>query len=200
MRHVDVVMAGDGSAASVADIEKGAADRMRKTIESTKSSFNTVRTGRANASILDRVTVDYYGADTPLNQLANVSVSGPSTIVVDPYDKSVMGDIERSLMESDIGITPSNDGSVIRLAVPPLTQERRKQLAKQVKAMAEDGRVALRNIRRDGVEKCKKLEKAKEIGQDESKTVQAAVQKATDKFVGEIDALLKSKEDDLMKV
>lgn len=200
VRSGSLRMAGDGPAASVADIEKDASARMQKTLESTSASFNTVRTGRANASILDRVTVDYYGAETPLNQLATVSVSGPSTIVVDPYDKSVIADVERGLMESDIGITPSNDGSVIRLAVPPLTQERRKELTKQVKAMAEDGRVALRNIRRDAVDKCKKLEKAKDIGQDESKTMQAALQKATDKFVRELDSVLKSKEDDLMKV
>lgn len=144
--------------------------------------------------------VSYYGVDTPLNQLATISVSGTSTLVVEPYDKSSIADVERSLMESDIGITPTNDGSCIRLTVPPLTEERRKQLAKQVKAMAEDGRVALRNIRRDAVDKLKKLEKKKELGEDESKTLQSDIQKLTDKNVKQIDNLLKKKEADIMKV
>jgi ribosome recycling factor len=186
--------------AAAAAVTPDAEARMRKTIEATNGSFNTVRTGRASTAILDRITVDYYGAETPLNQLAAVSVSGSSTIVVDAYDKSAIKDIERALMESDVGITPSNDGSVIRLAVPPLTQDRRKELAKQVKGLAEEGRVAIRNIRRDAVEKCKKMEKAKDIGQDESKTIQAAVQKATDRFIKDLDALLKAKEGDIMKV
>ncbi len=192
-------MAADPEVAA-GNITKEAEVRMQKTIDATGSSFNTVRTGRASASILDRVTVEYYGADTPLKQLATVSVAPPSTIVVDAFDKSVIKDIERALMESDVGITPSNDGSVIRLAVPPLTQERRKELAKQVKGIAEEGRVAIRNIRRDAVDKAKKMEKAKDIGQDDSKTIQAAVQKSTDKFVKELDKLLKAKEEDIMKV
>jgi ribosome recycling factor len=186
--------------AAAAAIKPDAEARMQKTIESTNASFNTVRTGRASASILDRVVVSYYGTETPLTQLASINVSGSSTIMVDAYDKSAIKDIERALMESDIGITPNNDGNVIRLTVPPLTQERRKELAKQVKALAEEGRVAIRNIRRDAVEKCKKLEKAKDIGQDESKTMQSDVQKATDKFIKELDKILKTKEEDIMKV
>jgi ribosome recycling factor len=183
-----------------AEMIAAASERMAKTIEATAVSFNTIRTGRASASILDRIMVSYYGAETPLKQLANVNTSGSSTIVVDPYDKTGIKDIERALMESDVGITPSNDGSIIRLAVPPLTQDRRKELAKKVKALAEDGRVALRNIRRDAVEKCKKLEKSKDMGQDDSKTIQDKLQKETDKFVKQIDSMLKEKDKDIMTV
>lgn len=184
----------------VADILTAAKEKMDKTIESIRSSFNTIRTGRANTGILDRIVVMYYDVETPLKQLASVSVSGSSTLVVDPYDKSCMGDIERALMESDIGITPSNDGSVIRLAVPPLTQERRKELTKKAKAMAEEGRVALRNVRREAIDKLKKLEKDSDIGKDESMTEQDKVQKATDSYAKKIDGLFKEKEGDLMKV
>lgn len=179
---------------------KETTDRMRKTIESVQNAFNTVRTGRASTSILDRVMVTYYGTETPLNQLASISLSGTSTILVEPYDKSCMGDVERGLQESDVGITPSNDGSCIRLTVPPLSEERRKELVKQVKGLAEEGRVALRNIRRDAVDSVKKLEKKKELGEDESKTLQDEVQKITDKHVKLIDELLKKKETDIMKV
>lgn len=174
--------------------------RMTKTIESVRSSFNTVRTGRASPALLDRIVVSYYGADTPLNQLATISVSGTSTLLVEPFDKSCIADIERALQESDIGLTPNNDGSSIRLSVPPLTAERREQLVKQVKSMAEDGRVALRNIRRDAVDALKKLEKSKELGKDESKSMQDDIQKLTDKYVKQIDSLFKEKETDIKKV
>lgn len=182
------------------DTAKKSEDRMMKTIESVQNAFNTVRTGRANPSILDRVMVSYYGTETPLNQLASVSTSGTSTIVVEPYDKSAMADMERGIMESDIGLTPNSDGSVIRLAVPPLTKERRKELVKQVKGMAEDGRIAIRNIRRDAVDSLKKLEKKSELGKDESKSLQDDVQKITDKYIKQIDNLFKKKEDDIMTV
>lgn len=182
------------------DTEKIAKARMEKTIESVASSFNTVRTGRASPALLDRVLVSYYGAETPLNQLASVSTSGTSALVIDPYDKSAIQDIERALLESDIGITPNNDGSVIRLSIPPLTQERRIELVKQVKAMAEDGRVAIRNIRRDAVDSLKKMEKKKELGKDESKSLQDDIQKLTDKFVKQVDQLYKQKDADIMKV
>lgn len=174
--------------------------RMEKTLESVQSTFNTVRTGRPSPALLDRVTVNYYGAETPLNQLASISVSGTSSLVVEPYDRSAIADIERGLLESDIGLTPNNDGSVIRLVVPPLTKERRVELVKQVKTMAEDGRIALRNIRRDAVDSLKKLEKNKELGKDESRSLQDEVQKLTDRFVKEIDKLYKEKESDIMKV
>lgn len=173
---------------------------MTKTIESVKASFNTVRTGRANPSLLDRVIVQYYGADTPLNQIASVSVSGTSTLLVEPYDKAAVADIERALLEADTGLTPMSDGQTIRLAVPPLTQERRVSLVKQVKGLAEDGRVALRNIRRDAVDSVKKLEKKKALGKDESKAIQDDIQKLTDKYVKQIDTLYKQKDADIMKV
>lgn len=182
------------------DTAKVAEERMAKTIDSVKVSFNTVRTGRASPNLLDRIIVPYYGAETPLNQLSSVSISGTSTLVVEPYDKSVIGDVERALMESDIGITPSNDGSIIRLSIPPLTQERRVQLSKQVKGLAEDGRIAVRNIRRDGVDSVRKLEKKKELGKDESKTLQDDIQKLTDKYVKQIDQLYKTKEAEILKV
>lgn len=185
---------------AVTEILPALKDRMAKTIESVRSSFNTIRTGRANPTILDKVIVEYYGAETPLNQLASVSVSGSSTLAVEPYDKSCIGDIERALFESDIGLTPNNDGSVIRLAVPPLTQERRKELTKKAKSMAEEGRVALRNIRRDAIDKLKKLEKNSEIGKDESRDIQDEVQNATNEYVKKIEAALNDKEKDLMKV
>lgn len=173
---------------------------MAKTIDSVKASFNTVRTGRASPSLLDRVIVQYYGADTPLNQIASVSVSGTSTLLVEPYDKTAVADIERALLEADTGLTPMSDGQTIRLAVPPLTQERRVSLVKQVKGLAEDGRVALRNIRRDAVDSVKKLEKKKALGKDESKSIQDDIQKLTDKYVKQIDALYKQKDADIMKV
>lgn len=179
---------------------KEAGVRMEKTIESVQLSFNTIRTGRATPALLDRVMVSYYDVDTPLNQLASVSVNGTSTIVVEPYDKSVVADVERALMESDLGMAPNSDGSTIRLSVPQLTQDRRVELVKQVKVLAEDGRVALRNIRRDGVDALKKMEKKKELGKDESMDMQNEVQKLTDKFVKQVDALYKSKEADIMKV
>lgn len=184
----------------VADILTTAEEKMDKTIDSIRSSFNTIRTGRANTGILDRIVVMYYEVETPLKQLASVSVSGSSTLVIDPYDKSCIGDIERALLESDVGITPGNDGSVIRLAVPPLTQERRKELTKKAKAMAEEGRVALRNVRREAIDKLKKLEKDSDIGKDESKMEQDKVQKATDSYAKKIDGLFKEKEGELMKV
>ncbi|KAI0562945.1 ribosome recycling factor [Gracilaria domingensis] len=175
-------------------------ERMKKTIDSLQSNFNTVRTGRANPSILDRIMVSYYGAETPLNQLASVSVSGTSTLIVEPYDKSSVPDVERAILQSDVGITPNSDGVKIRLTVPQLTEERRKQLAKQVKAIAEEARVAIRNIRRDAVDALKKLEKKSELGKDESMTMQDEVQKLTNKYVKQVDDMLKSKESDIMKV
>lgn len=182
------------------DIKSATEARMTKTMEATSTSFNTIRTGRASATILDRVHVDYYNTETPLNQLAAISVSGGSTIVVDPYDKSCMKDIERALVESDVGLTPSNTGDVIRLNVPQLTNERRKELAKQVKSLAEEGRVAIRNIRRDAVDECRKLEKDKKLSQDGSKSIQDVVQKLTDKYIKKIDELYKEKEKDIMTV
>lgn len=173
---------------------------MQKTIEATQRSFNTIRTGRANPALLDRITVEYYGTETPLKQLANISVPDASTIMIQPYDKSSLSTIERSISMSDIGLTPNNDGSVVRLNIPPLTSERRKELVKVAAKYAEEGKVALRNIRRDAVDSVRKQEKASEVSEDESRDLQDNIQKLTDKYVNKIDGLLKEKETDIMTV
>ena len=169
-------------------------------IEATQRSFNTIRTGRANPALLDRITVEYYGTETPLKQLANISVPDASTIMIQPYDKSSLSTIERSISMSDIGLTPNNDGSVVRLNIPPLTSERRKELVKVAAKYAEEGKVALRNIRRDAVDSVRKQEKASEVSEDESRDLQDNIQKLTDKYVNKIDGLLKEKETDIMTV
>lgn len=180
----------------LADVES----QMRKTIEATQRSFNTIRTGRANPALLDRITVEYYGTETPLKQLANISVPDASTIMIQPYDKSSLSSIERSISMSDIGLTPNNDGSVVRLNIPPLTNERRQELVKVAAKYAEEGKVALRNIRRDAVDSVRKEEKASDISEDESRDLQDEIQKVTDKYVNKIDELLKEKETDIMTV
>lgn len=177
-----------------------AEDRMGKSVESVKTNLLTIRTGRASPNMLDRVQVDYYGAMTPLNQMASVSVASAQQLTIDPYDKSVLGDIERALMESELGLTPNNDGAVIRINIPSLTEDRRKEMLKQCKAIGEEGKVAVRNVRRDDVEAIKKLEKASEIGEDESKGGQDDIQKMTDKAVKEIDGIVSAKEKEVMTV
>lgn len=180
--------------------EEDAASRMEKTLESVRNNFNTIRTGRAAPSILDRVMVDYYGAETPLQSLASISATSSTTLTIDAFDKGCVKDIERALMESDLGMMPNSDGVVIRLTVPQLTKERRKELSKQAKALAEDGRVACRNVRRDVIDKVKKQEKAAELGKDMSKDLQDKISKLTDKYVGMIDKAFEEKEKDIMKV
>lgn len=175
-------------------------DHMQKTIEATQRSFNTIRTGRANPALLDRITIDYYGSETPLKSLANISVPDSSTILIQPYDRSSMSSIEKAISLSDIGLTPNNDGTNIRLNIPPLTTERRKELTKIAAKYAEEGKVAIRNVRRDAVDSVRKQEKASEISEDEARDLQDSIQKMTDKFVGKIDALLKEKEADIMTV
>jgi ribosome recycling factor len=177
----------------LADIEA----RMQKAVEATQQNFNTVRTGRANASLLDRIVVDYYNTETPLKSLANVSVPDSSTLQIQPFDRSILAAIERAIAESDIGLTPNNDGSSIRLNIPPLTTERRKELVKMVAKLAEEGKVAVRNIRRDGVDSVRKQEKAKEISEDESKKQQEQIDKLTEKFVKKMDQLAAEKEKEL---
>lgn len=173
---------------------------MKKTIDSAQNNFNTVRTGRPSTAILDRILVPYYGAATPLNQIASLSISGTSTIVVEPYDKNALDDIERAILQSDIGINPNSDGSKIRLSVPPLSGERRKELVKQIKTMSEEARISIRNIRRDAVDILKKKEKKRELGKDESKTMQDEIQKLTDRYVKRVDQMFKQKEADITKV
>ncbi|WP_430639703.1 ribosome recycling factor [Crocosphaera watsonii WH 8501] len=175
-------------------------DNMQKSVEATQRSFNTIRTGRANPAILDRVTVDYYGTETPLNQLANISTPEATMIMIQPYDKGSMGQIEKAIQMSDVGLTPNNDGQVIRLNIPSLTEERRKDLVKLASKMAEEGKVAIRNIRRDAIDDVRKQEKNSDISKDESRDLQDDIQKVTDKFTNKIDDLLKSKETDIMTV
>lgn len=180
----------------LADVES----HMQKAIEATQRSFNTIRTGRANASILDRISVEYYGAPSPLKSLANISTPDATTILIQPYDRSSLSLIEKAILASDVGITPSNDGSVIRLGIPPLTSDRRKELVKVAAKFAEEGKVAVRNMRRDAVDSVRKQEKSGEISEDESRDLQDSIQKLTDKFTSKIDQLLSEKEKDIMTV
>jgi ribosome recycling factor len=179
-----------------ADVE----GHMQKAIEATQRSFNTIRTGRASTSLLDRVTIDYYGTPTPLKSLANIGTPDATTITVQPFDKSSMGAIERAISLSDVGLTPNNDGSMIRLNIPPLTTERRKEFVKQAGKYAEEGKISIRNIRRDAIDRVKKDEKSSEISEDESKDLQDKIQKLTDKYVAKVEQVLAEKEKDIMTV
>ncbi len=174
--------------------------QMQKTIESTQKSFNTIRTGRANATLLDRVMVEYYGAETPLKSLANISTPDSTTILIQPYDKSSMGQIEKAISMSDLGLTPNNDGSAIRLNIPPLTSDRRKELVKLAGKLAEEGKVAIRHIRRDAVDVVRKQEKKHEVSEDESHDLQEQIQKVTKEFTAKIEDLLAAKEKDITTV
>ncbi|PZV11457.1 MAG: ribosome recycling factor [Pseudanabaena sp.] len=174
--------------------------RMQKAVEATQHNFNSVRTGRANASLLDRITVEYYGAETHLKALANISSPDATTLMIQPFDRSTMRAIEKAISESDIGLTPNNDGSSIRLNIPPLTTDRRKELVKMVSKLAEEGKVAVRNVRRDAIDSLRKLEKAKEISEDESKSQQEQVDKLTDKFVKNIDKVTAEKEKEISTI
>jgi ribosome recycling factor len=173
-------------------------DNMQKSIEATQRAFNTIRTGRANASLLDRITVDYYGTETQLKSLANISTPDATTIAIQPYDKSSMGQIEKAISISDLGLTPNNDGQTIRLNIPPLTEQRRKELAKQASKLAEEGKVALRNIRRDAVDAVRKQEKNREISEDEARDLQEQIQKVTDQYTEKVEELLSSKEKEIL--
>ncbi len=174
--------------------------KMQQTLEATQRAFNTVRTGRANAALLDRVMVDYYDVPTPLRSLANITTPDASTIMIQPYDRSILGLIEKAISTSDVGLTPNNDGSQIRLNIPPLTAERRKELVKSVSKLAEEGKVALRNIRRDAVEQVRKQEKAAEISKDEAFSLQESIQKLTDKYILKVDEMTQAKEKEIMTV
>ncbi len=173
---------------------------MQKTIEATQRSFNTIRTGRANTSLLDKVMVDYYGAPTSLKSLANISTPDATTIMIQPYDRGSMNLIEKAISLSDVGLTPNNDGSVIRLNIPPLTSDRRKELVKIAAKYAEEGKVAIRNIRRDVVDSIRKQEKSSEISEDEARDLQDDLQKLTNKYTKKIEELLADKEKDITTV
>jgi len=180
----------------LSDIE----ELMQKAVESTRHSFNTIRTGRANSSLLDRVMVEYYGTPTPLKSLANISTPDSSTLMIQPYDKGSLNVIEKAISLSDLGLTPNNDGQCVRLNIPQLTEERRKELVKQVAKLAEEGRVSVRNNRRQGIDDTRKKEKNGDITEDESRNLQDEIQKLTDKYIKKIDDLLADKEKDITKV
>lgn len=184
----------------IKDIMKETETSMKGAIETTKREFQTVRTGRANSSILDRVVVEYYGTPTALNQLANISVPDARMLVIQPWDKSILGAVEKAILKSDLGLNPVNDGTIIRIPIPQLTEERRKELVKLVKKVAEEKRIVVRNIRRDANEKIKAFEKEDHIPEDESKRTLEDIQKLTDKYITEIDSLLERKEKEIMEV
>lgn len=174
-------------------------DRLKKSIEALKRDYAALRAGRATPALLDRIMVEYYGAPTPINQVANVSVPEPRMITIQPWDKGMLTDIEKAIMKSDLGLNPNSDGSVIRLAIPQLTQERRVELAKTIHKKAEEAKVAVRNIRRDANDVIKKMEKDKEINEDESKKAQDDMQKIIDKYIKEIDGVMAAKEKEIME-
>jgi ribosome recycling factor len=180
------------------DLLKDARDRMGKSIDATRNEFATVRTGRASPHLLDRVNVDYYGTSTPLKQLANVAASEARMLTITPYDKSAIKQIEKAILESDLGLTPSNDGNLIRLTIPELTEERRKELVKVVHGLAEEGRVAVRNIRRECMHDLRELRNEGEVGKDEEHRAEGELQKLTDGRIAEIDGLLKGKEEEIL--
>lgn len=184
----------------IADIKKSVEQKMSKSLEALKADFGKVRTGRAHTGILDHVMVDYYGSPTAVNQVANVTLTDARTIGVQPYEKSMIGPIEKAIRDSDLGLNPSTNGDIIRVPMPMLTEERRRDLIKVVRNEAENAKVAVRNIRRDANEQLKKLLKDKEVGEDEERRAQDEVQKFTDRFVSEIDKALQAKEADLMAV
>src|SRR5215471_6502551 len=177
-----------------------ATSRMDKSVEHARNEFNTVRTGRASAALLDRITVDYYGTQTPLKQLATINVPEPRMLTIQPFDPSSIKAIEKAIMESDLGLQPSNDGKLIRLPIPQLTEERRKELVKLTKQYAEEGRVAVRNVRRDVMRHLEELVRSGQVGDDEERRAEGAVQKLTDDHVHKIDDLLKRKEAEIMEV
>ena len=182
------------------DLIRDATDRMDKSVEAARHELNTVRTGRASAALLDRIAIDYYGQQTPLRQLATINVPEPRMLTIQPFDPNSVKAIERALQESDLGLTPSNDGKMIRLPIPQLTEERRKELVKVVRQIAEDGRIAIRNIRRDAIHHLKELSTKGDVGDDEERRAEERVQKLTDDHTHAIDELLKHKEAEIMEV
>ena len=174
--------------------------RMQRSVDATRSEFSTVRTGSASPHLLDRIEVDYYGAVTPLRQLSQISASEARLLTITPYDKNSIKAIEKSILESDVGLTPSNDGQVIRLSIPELTEERRKELVKIVHGIAEQGRVSVRNVRRDVMHDLRELKSEGEVGEDDERRAESELQKLTDSHVGEIDSALAGKEQEILEV
>ncbi len=177
-----------------------AGERMGKSVESTRHEFSSVRTGRASPHLLDRVQVDYYGAMTPLNQLASISASEARLLTITPFDKGSIKAIEKAILESDVGLTPNNDGNLIRLSIPELTEERRRELVKVVHGIAEQGKIAIRNVRRETMQELRELKKDGEIGADDEHRAEAELQKLTDEKIAEIDSALAGKEDEILQV
>ncbi|MBR4050993.1 MAG: ribosome recycling factor [Clostridia bacterium] len=177
-----------------------AEEKMGKTINALNSEYNSIRAGRASAAVLDKIRVDYYGTPTPINQLAAVSVAEARILTIQPWDKSVLSAIEKAIQTSDIGINPQNDGSVLRLTFPPLTEDRRKEIVKTVRSTAEDSKVAIRSIRRDCIDKLKKMQKDSEITEDDLKQGEKKIQDTTDKFIKDIDSIAAAKEKEVMEI
>ncbi|MDR3270328.1 MAG: ribosome recycling factor [Peptococcaceae bacterium] len=184
----------------IKDVLQNAEERMTKAVEALRRELSTIRAGRATPAILDKISVEYYGAATPINQMANISVPEPRILTIQPWDKTSLPNIEKAILKSDLGLNPSSDGSVIRLVIPQLTEQRRQELVKTVKKKTEEARVAVRNIRRDGIEQLKKLEKDHTASEDEVKKAQDTAQKLTDKYVKEVDRILEGKEQEIMEV
>lgn len=184
----------------IADIRKNTEQKMTRSLETLKSDFGKVRTGRAHTGILEHVMVDYYGNPTPISQVANLSLLDARTIGVQPYEKNMVAPVEKAIREADLGLNPATNGNVVRVPMPPLTEERRRDLTKVVKGEAENARVAVRNVRRDANDQLKKLLKEKSISEDEERRAQDEIQKLTDRFIAEIDKALQAKEADLMAV
>jgi len=182
------------------ELLEDARGRMVKSVESSRGELATVRTGRASPHLLDRISVDYYGSQTPLKQLANVSTSDARLLTVTPFDKSAIGAIEKAILDSDVGLMPNNDGNVIRLQIPELTEERRREMVKVVHGVAEEGRIAIRNVRRDTMQDLRELKKEGEAGEDDERRAETTLQKQTDEAISQIDALLKGKEEEILEV
>ncbi len=185
---------------SLADLAKDAEQKMKKTVDATQHDFSTIRTGRATPSLVDGISVDYFGTPTPLPQLANISVPDPRQLLITPYDRSMTAAIEKAIKNSDLNINPVNDGTAVRLTIPPLTEERRKEFVKILNKKSEEGRVSIRNIRRDINDQFKGLVKKSEASEDESKRAQDGLQKLTDRYIVEIDRITKAKEAELLEV
>jgi len=182
------------------ELKRKTTDRMARAVEALKKEFGSIRTGRASLSLLDEITVNYYETPTPLQQLASLSIPESRQIAIQPWDPKVISEIEKAILKSDLGLTPMNDGKIIRINIPPLTEERRKQLVKTVKKKAEEAKVAVRNIRRDANEELKKLEKEKHISEDVVKKSQDEIQKITDSYITKVDEVLANKEKEIMEV
>ena len=185
---------------AIDDLVQDATRRMDKSVEAAQHEFNSIRTGRASAALLDHVEVDYYGTPTPLNQLSTINVPEPRMLTIQPFDPNSVKAIEKAILESDLGLQPSNDGKLIRLPIPQLTEERRKELVKVVRQMAEEGRVAVRNVRRDAIKHLEELVRNGDVGDDDERAAEGRVQKLTDEHVNKIDEMLKRKEAEIMEV